>query len=467
MSSAVLPWQSNPVSGTGSIHEAADLGDIRKLEEFIQRGLDNGYPDRVSLQVRDELLGAMPLHFAAERGHLNVVEFLVQHQVDIDAGDNNRVTALHLASITNSVRVVDFLIQNGAKVALPDCTGDTPLHWAATRGHPQTAEILVQHKAPVDPSNHQGWTPLHRAAFNGRTSTCEFLLKRGASLQAVNVDGNTALHVACASNRMTTAEYLLTWDTPLDIRNAEGRTPADMVSEKFAEAMAEIVATHQREKKRPRAYLAKQAIKRMQTRTSVAPSRPDSGVGRASPGARAGVRMPSSPEARRPSLPHRALRERDALGFPLVAEETPSLPPPTPEFGELELVSYIEASRRTPLSPRSGSSGSGPAQGLVGTDRQEDVDLLSSSSVVKTTTGAGGVGGRLGGELKAVDDDLMSPWDSDDDDKERGDGRDDVGHAKSGVVRGDDLLGGVKRRSSFNVKFLEKYNLQKHTLFAP
>lgn len=72
---------SRRLARTGVIHEAAELGNVEKLEEHVRRGTDNGYPERVTLQIRDAVMGAMPIHFAAERGHMHILEYLVNHQV--------------------------------------------------------------------------------------------------------------------------------------------------------------------------------------------------------------------------------------------------------------------------------------------------------------------------------------------------------------------------------------------------
>jgi len=53
-----------------------------------------------------------PLHYAAQRGHLSVVEYLVNQKADINAKDIQGETPLGVARKSN---VVEFLKSKGGK----------------------------------------------------------------------------------------------------------------------------------------------------------------------------------------------------------------------------------------------------------------------------------------------------------------------------------------------------------------
>jgi len=67
-----------------------------------------------------------PLHWAAENGHLSVVEYLVTHNADINAIGYRfdfftcYQTPLHLAIRYNHIYFVDFLINQGANINATD-----------------------------------------------------------------------------------------------------------------------------------------------------------------------------------------------------------------------------------------------------------------------------------------------------------------------------------------------------------
>ena len=61
-----------------------------------------------------------PLHFAAENGHLNVVEYLLNQKADINAKDSDDSTPLHRASENGHLSVVEYLVNQNADINAKD-----------------------------------------------------------------------------------------------------------------------------------------------------------------------------------------------------------------------------------------------------------------------------------------------------------------------------------------------------------
>lgn len=70
--------------------------------------------------------GQTLLHLATFLNFSKVVEFLLRHQIDVDARDKNGFTALHFAAITNSVSCARLLIEAGAALDIVNALGKTP-----------------------------------------------------------------------------------------------------------------------------------------------------------------------------------------------------------------------------------------------------------------------------------------------------------------------------------------------------
>ena len=84
---------------------------------------------------------------AAERGHVRIVERLLQTSVEVDQVNNLGWTALLEAIILGDggprhTKVVRLLVGAGADVNLADGEGVTPLEHARRRGHEEIARIL-------------------------------------------------------------------------------------------------------------------------------------------------------------------------------------------------------------------------------------------------------------------------------------------------------------------------------------
>ena len=143
------------------IHHAASAGDVETLRQLLESGespdtlyhetafyltqtplhclCERNVGDRAAcfellrdaganLEASDSERNR-PLHYAAERGHLELVSLLVQARVNVDATGNHGATALHLAARVSDGRTndcVDVLLANGASVNARDSSGETP-----------------------------------------------------------------------------------------------------------------------------------------------------------------------------------------------------------------------------------------------------------------------------------------------------------------------------------------------------
>ena len=68
-----------------------------------------------------------PLHYAAEYGHLSIVEYLVNQKADINAKDENDHTPLHFAAENGHLSVVEYLINQKVDINAKNKIGETPL----------------------------------------------------------------------------------------------------------------------------------------------------------------------------------------------------------------------------------------------------------------------------------------------------------------------------------------------------
>ncbi|CAL2065098.1 ankyrin repeat domain-containing protein [Tenacibaculum sp. 190524A05c] len=72
---------------------------------------------------------------ATVKGNVELVEYLVQHNADMDISDANGKTALHYAVVFNSYEIVEFLIKSGAKFDLKDNRGNTAKDYAKLKSN--------------------------------------------------------------------------------------------------------------------------------------------------------------------------------------------------------------------------------------------------------------------------------------------------------------------------------------------
>eukprot|EP00201_Polytomella_parva_P024414 CAMPEP_0175040754 /NCGR_PEP_ID=MMETSP0052_2-20121109/1464_1 /TAXON_ID=51329 ORGANISM="Polytomella parva, Strain SAG 63-3" /NCGR_SAMPLE_ID=MMETSP0052_2 /ASSEMBLY_ACC=CAM_ASM_000194 /LENGTH=520 /DNA_ID=CAMNT_0016303051 /DNA_START=235 /DNA_END=1797 /DNA_ORIENTATION=+ len=218
------------------------------MQQFASKGLKS----TSLLEIKEEFLECLPIHFACEGGHLDIVQYLLELARDdsnssssesgggvvyspptwLNARDANGVRPLHLAAIGGHVSVLRLLLRNNADAHALDDEGDSPLQWASTRADVQPIVLLAE-AAPrtVRQANRRGWVPLHRAAMMGRRAVVEMLVTRFAAdvnVPTADAIANTPAHLAAGANQLGALEALLRLGADAKMANAKGRLPYHM-----------------------------------------------------------------------------------------------------------------------------------------------------------------------------------------------------------------------------------------------
>ena len=123
----------DPVKGK-EVLEAAKSGDLGTLRGLVKNASLANFFDRETHTA--------PLHLAASRGDLAVVQFLLDKGARVDAEDKDGKNALILAATKGYREMVELLLKRGANPTLSDTGGRTALFWALANGHKEIAEIL-------------------------------------------------------------------------------------------------------------------------------------------------------------------------------------------------------------------------------------------------------------------------------------------------------------------------------------
>ena len=161
-------------SSIAPVADAAMRGDREAVRALLKQGGD------VNAAEGD---GMTALHFAADRGNLELTTMLLYAGANVSAVTRiGHYTPLHIACKAGSAPVVRTLIKAGADVrARTTTTGVTPLHLAAASGNEQVIALLVDAGADVNAAEAEwGQTPLIFAAAQNRPAAIRTLLQRSA-----------------------------------------------------------------------------------------------------------------------------------------------------------------------------------------------------------------------------------------------------------------------------------------------
>ncbi|NXY58640.1 ANKR6 protein, partial [Callaeas wilsoni] len=193
---------------------AAYKGQVENVVQLINRGA----------KVAVTKHGRTPLHLAAHKGHLHVVQVLLKAGCDLDIQDDGDQTALHRAAVVGNTDIIATLIQEGCALDRQDKDGNTALHEACWHGFSQSAKVLVKAGANVLAKNKAGNTPLHLACQNSHSQSTRVLLLGGSRADLKNNAGDTCLHVAARYNHLPIIRVLLSALCSVHEKNQAGDT---------------------------------------------------------------------------------------------------------------------------------------------------------------------------------------------------------------------------------------------------
>lgn len=211
--------------GWPPVHYAAYGGQTDTLEVLLAAG---GSPDSPAK-------GSTPLYFAAEGGHLAVIEILFRYKPDMNPApiSSSGRCPHHAAAIGGHLDVFKYL-QARCKDVEPDEDGNLPIHLAARGGHSAIFDLLLSDKSNITAPNKNTKLPIHLAATNGHLEAVQKLLQLGREVgMSIDVkcrdmsatveespDGLlTPLYLAVAGGHPKTAEYLINQGADLNVRS--------------------------------------------------------------------------------------------------------------------------------------------------------------------------------------------------------------------------------------------------------
>ena len=133
---ALLDWPGIKVETRTGKDESplmlvALAGDMEMCQKLIAKGADVNKT------------GWTPLHYAATRGHLDVMRLLLDNYAYIDAASPNGTTPLMMAAQYGSTAAVRLLLDEGADATLKNQRKLSALDFAQKAGRPDAVEAIT------------------------------------------------------------------------------------------------------------------------------------------------------------------------------------------------------------------------------------------------------------------------------------------------------------------------------------
>lgn len=161
--------------------ELAISGDLDEFQSHIDANKD-------LLNVKDEDHGNVPLHIAASKGNIEMIQYLVRKGASLNIQDVYGNTALHYALDKSNNDIAFYLLKNGCDVNISDYRGNTPLHTAALRNNYDGVAALLKYGGNPDALDFGNEKPANKA----RNLLIISLLEKASQKLKDGSDGGTA-----------------------------------------------------------------------------------------------------------------------------------------------------------------------------------------------------------------------------------------------------------------------------------
>jgi uncharacterized protein len=163
---------------------------------------------QTDVAMQDEA-GCTALYYAAQGGHEEVLEILLQAGAAVTVASDVGRTALTESAWQGFDKVVEILLAAGADVAYRSegRYSKTALYWAARKGKDDIVKRLLN--AGAGEKSYDMQEALHIAASEGHDQVIESLLNAGADPLLQDEGGQTALHDAAREGHGKVVQILL------------------------------------------------------------------------------------------------------------------------------------------------------------------------------------------------------------------------------------------------------------------
>ncbi|CAF0840271.1 unnamed protein product [Didymodactylos carnosus] len=150
-----------------------------------------------------------PLIAAVKAGMWHIVEYLIDQNASIEIADKQKRTPLIIAASEGYLAVIDSLIEKGANVNHEDEEHLTGLAWACLKGHYHACQTLIAHNSDINHKDINGRLPIDMAAFYGDPQLVQLLIDNGSIVDHVDNNGMRALDRAIGCRNVAVVNCLL------------------------------------------------------------------------------------------------------------------------------------------------------------------------------------------------------------------------------------------------------------------
>ncbi len=201
--------------------DAAEAGNLDAVIKALESGAD--------INAQNELMRDSALHLAASKGHIDIVEYLLDSDADMLLTNETDMTPLHLAARDGQTHIVKFILERVDKI--PERILNDIIHVASMSvyGRPEIVQMLddfrTEQARPSTTGRQKADSILLEASENGDQDLVKQALKEGANVNVVDGRGMMPIHWAALRGHTQIVNILLENNADMNSTNTAEWTP--------------------------------------------------------------------------------------------------------------------------------------------------------------------------------------------------------------------------------------------------
>ena len=193
------------------VHPNSDLSDTVKNLQILPKVLQSYLLFQDFDVNAKNAKGMTPLMVAAEKGHVELIEELIQAGAKVNCfnlltGD----TSLIYASEASQTACVSKLLEFRANINMQGKNGDTALISAVRNGYEECSQALIDSGVNLNIQNNNGNTALIAAVHRFQFRCAVQLIKAGVDINLMDNHGNTAIVLAARNGQVDFIKRMIT-----------------------------------------------------------------------------------------------------------------------------------------------------------------------------------------------------------------------------------------------------------------
>ncbi len=212
--------------GKTAVMRALECRQDEMVRFLVAQGADLTEGDPEQQSQRGGYAGQLPLQSVVERGDVEMVRLLVKHGARFTDEQRDQKKLLHCAVQSGSVEMCEYVLNFDPDVNVRDYAGNTPLHGAAGMRNYDLCVLLLSRGARVNAKNNNSSTPLMQVVMGGQNYSnfadglrelmgvrvWQLLVDAGAELDAKDSQEKTVMDYVWESSGLNFASE---WTVPV------------------------------------------------------------------------------------------------------------------------------------------------------------------------------------------------------------------------------------------------------------